>query len=105
MINPQCIQLLFLVLYLYLLSQTFSTYLRLGYGLMHFVTPYFKQLDSYSVCILHAHPVQVEMQVLPACCMFGGVGKEHGDDGGQNGQNWFILGRTGSFWVGFFLLW
>lgn len=68
--------------------------MRLGYGLMHFVTPYCKQLGSYSVCLLHAHPVQVGMQLMPV----GGGGKEHDDDGGQNGQNWFI-------WVGFFLCW
>lgn len=31
------------------------------------------------------------MQLLPVCCTFGDVGKEQEDDGGQNGQNWFIL--------------
>lgn len=86
-IIPQWIQLLSLVLYLYLLTQSFSTYLRLGYGLMHFVTPYCKQLDSYSVCLLHAHPMQVGMQLLPAYCMFGAGEKEHEDDGGQNERN------------------
>lgn len=48
-IIPQWIQLLSLVLYLYLLTQTFSTYLRLDYGLMHFVTPYCKQLGRFSL--------------------------------------------------------
>lgn len=62
---------------------------------MHFVTPDCKQLGSYSVCLLHAHPVQVGMQLLPVCCTFGGVRKEHEDDGGQN---WLI-------WGGVFLPW
>lgn len=51
-----------------------------------------KHLGNYSVCLLHAHPVQVGMQLLTVCCTCGGVGKEHEDDGGQNGQNWLTLG-------------
>lgn len=47
---------------------------------------------SNSVRLPHAHPMQVGMQLLPACCVFGGGGKEHEVDVGKNGQkNWFGL--------------
>lgn len=64
---PQWIQLLFLVLYFYLLTQTFSTYLRLGYGLMHFLTPYCKQLGSYSDILLSPSSSCAGRNAITAC--------------------------------------
>lgn len=47
---------------------------------------------------VRAHPVQVGMQLLPACSVFGGDGKEDEVHVGQNGQkNWFGLTFDGVF--------